>query len=109
MKRQMYKVIGNTLAVTHIKVLFNPLWVNTLGNDHHFTVYLKTDKDLGSRLAVLLGNVHYLGILQDGGVTRFGPGPVWGPQGTVRSEDYSMTLAVLNERFLVEVRMALHL
>ena len=58
----------------HLHVLFDPLLVVTLGQNHNPTLYLVAKGNQSCRLLVLLGNGRENWVLQENGVVQVHPG-----------------------------------
>ena len=67
---------------------------------------MESNEDLSWRLPILLCDLDHRGVLEHHGIFRLCPRTIGGTQGTVGLKQNVVLLAVCDELFLVEVRMA---
>ena len=96
-------------CLAYIKVLLDPLRVDTFGNDHNTPVHREPYEDLGRRLTIFLSNLSYLRVLQQRGVAGLSPRSVGGAQWAVGSDGNALVLAVLDEGLLRQIGVDLNL
>ena len=112
-------VLFGQLEVQDVIILLDSLWCDGFWNDHHPSLNLKPQEDLGGCFSMFGSNLLDLGVAQ-----KIGPGPIhwdcacpfvhcsdqsWRSQGAVGGQNNAPLLTECSQFLLVQTWVALHL